>query len=63
MKYDSQSFCQYVIPDIQQAICSSSGRKTLKGILLHLDNAPRRNSQLSSEKIESAKAQRVRQPP
>jgi hypothetical protein len=28
-------------------------------ILLHLDNAPDRDSRLSSEKIESAKAQRV----
>jgi hypothetical protein len=39
MKYNSQSFCQDVIPDIQQTICSSSHRKTLKDILVHSDNA------------------------
>jgi hypothetical protein len=32
-------------------------------ILLHLDNALADNSQLSSDKIESAKAQRVSRPP
>jgi hypothetical protein len=36
---------------------------TLKTMLLHLDNAPARNSRLSSENIESAKAQRVPHPP
>jgi hypothetical protein len=59
MKNNSQYFCQNVILDNQQSICSSSPRKTLKGILLHLDNARAHNSRLSSEKIESAKAQRV----
>jgi hypothetical protein len=34
MKYDSQYFFQHAIPDIQQIICSSSRRKTLKGILV-----------------------------
>jgi hypothetical protein len=32
-KYNSECFCQHVIPDIQQNICSSSRRKTLKRIL------------------------------
>jgi hypothetical protein len=62
-KYNSQSFCQHVILDIQQSICSSIRRKPLKGILWHLDNAPAHNSRLSSDKIESAKAQRVPHPP
>jgi hypothetical protein len=48
-----------VIPEIQQSICSSSRRKTVNDILLHLDNAPARNSRLSLEKIESAKAKRA----
>jgi hypothetical protein len=37
-------------------------QKTLKGILVHLDNIPAHNSPLSSEKIGSAKAQRVPYP-
>jgi hypothetical protein len=44
-------------------ICSSSRRKTLNNILLRPDNARDYNSRLSSEKIESAKAQRVPHPP
>jgi hypothetical protein len=65
MKYISQCFCQHVIPDIhiQQNICSSSRSKTLKDILLHLDNAPAHNSRLSSEKLAFAKAQSVTHPP
>jgi hypothetical protein len=59
MKYNSQYFCQRIIPDTRQNICSSSCRKTLNRHLLHLDNATAHNSQFSSEKSESAKAQRV----
>jgi hypothetical protein len=60
MKFNSQYFCPDVLPDIQQNICSSSRRKTLKCILLDLDNAPIHNSPLSSEKIESATDQKAR---
>jgi hypothetical protein len=62
MKCISQYFCQHLILDIQQHNCPSSHKMTLKGILLHLRNAPAPNSRLSSEKIESAKAQRVPHP-
>jgi hypothetical protein len=50
-KYNSQYFCQHVIPDIQQNVCSSSRRKTLNGILLHLENASTGNSRLSSKRL------------
>jgi hypothetical protein len=33
MKHSFKHFCQHVIPDIQQNICASSGRKPLKDIL------------------------------
>jgi hypothetical protein len=46
-----------IIPDIQQNICSSSHRQTLKRILLHFDNASAYSLRLSSEKIESTKAE------
>jgi hypothetical protein len=64
MKYNSQYFCQHVILDthINQYICSSSRRKTLKEILLDLDNAPAHNSRVSSGKIESTQAHRVSHP-
>jgi hypothetical protein len=58
-KFNSQYLCQYGIPDIQQRMCSSSHTQPLKRILLHLNNASTHNSRLSSEKMESAKAQRV----
>jgi histone-lysine N-methyltransferase SETMAR len=63
MKYNSEHFCRHVIPDIRQNIYSSSRIKTLKDILLHLDNAPVHNSRLSSEKIESTNPQRMPHPP
>jgi transposase len=63
MKYNSQYFSQHVIPDIQQSVCSSSIRKPLKRMLLHLDNALARNSRRASEEIESPKAQRLLHPP
>jgi hypothetical protein len=62
-KYNSHYCYQHTLPGIQQNICSSSRRKTLNGILLHRDNEPALNSRLSSEKIESAKAQRWPHPP
>jgi hypothetical protein len=61
-KYNSQSFCQYVIPDIQQNMCPSIRRRTLKGIILRLGNATVQNSPLYSGKIESAKVPRVHHP-
>jgi hypothetical protein len=36
MNYNSRHFCEDIIPDIQQNICSSGRRKTLNNILLHL---------------------------
>jgi hypothetical protein len=59
MKEHSQYFGQDVSPDVRQNIRSPSRKKTLKGILLHLDNALAHDRPLSPEKIECAKAQRV----
>jgi hypothetical protein len=39
MKSNSQYTYEYVIADIRQNVCSSSRRKTLEDILLHLYNA------------------------
>jgi hypothetical protein len=60
---NSHHFCQQSIPDIHQRISSSSRRKSLQEIFLDFDNAPAHNSRLSSENIESAKAQRAPHPP
>jgi hypothetical protein len=64
IKYNSSYFCQHVIPDlhIQQHICSPSRKIMLKNGLLHLGKAAGHNSRLSSEKIDSPKAQRVPHP-
>jgi hypothetical protein len=61
MKYkcNSSSFCQHIIPDIQHNICASSHRETLNDILRPFDNVPAQNLRLYSDKIESAKAERV----
>jgi hypothetical protein len=62
-RWNSQYCDQHVIPDIQQSVCLSNRRKTLKGILLHPGNASVHNSRPSSEKIESAKLPIVPHPP
>jgi hypothetical protein len=55
MKYNSQYFCHMVIPDIRQTISSSSRRKTLKIILLHLDNAQFHDSRLFQKRLNPHK--------
>jgi hypothetical protein len=62
MKYNSQYLSQHIIPDIRQTIRSSIRITIVNGVFLHRDNARTHNSQLSSEKIESGKAQKVLHP-
>jgi hypothetical protein len=55
IKSNSQDFWQHITPDIQQRICPSSRRKTLKDILAHFGNAAHENPPFSPENIECAK--------
>jgi hypothetical protein len=51
MKYNSQSSCQHVNPNIQQNTCSLSRGSTSNGVLLHFDKAPAQDSPVSSERL------------
>jgi hypothetical protein len=63
IKSHPQHLSQHLIPDIQRGACSSNRRRTSNDILSRLGNALAHNSWLSSEKIESAKAERVSHAP
>jgi len=37
--YDSTFFCQSILPNIKTGLCTGRRRRTLRGIILHMDNA------------------------
>jgi transposase len=60
--YNSAFLCDIVIPELVQNICSSSRRKSLKGMYIHLDNARPHNSRRATECLSRTKAKRVPHP-
>jgi hypothetical protein len=44
MKYHATFFIESVVLDLVECLCQESRRKTVRGILVHLDNAPPHNS-------------------
>jgi hypothetical protein len=60
--YNSTFFCNSVMPDIVQGICTYSWRKILKGIMAQLANALPHNSRKSTECLEQFRACRVPHP-
>ena len=61
--YDSTFFCQSILPNIKTGLCTGRRRRTLRGIILHMDNARPLNSKISRDAIEATKAKRVEHPP
>jgi hypothetical protein len=48
--------------DLVESICAHSRKRTLKGIIVHLDNAYPHNSRKSTECVEQVRARRVTHP-
>jgi histone-lysine N-methyltransferase SETMAR len=62
MTYNTAFLCDTVIPSLIADITSRGRRKTLKGFMVHMDNAPAHNSRRSQERIEATKAKRLPHP-
>jgi hypothetical protein len=59
MKYNTIFFVKSVVPDLVQHICQESWRKTLRGIVVHLDNARPHNNRESEGAFTAATARRI----
>jgi hypothetical protein len=59
MKYNATSFVEPVVPDLAESVCQESRRKTLRGIMVHLDNAQPHNSRKSEAAVAATKARRI----
>jgi hypothetical protein len=60
--YNTTFFCDVVIPDLLENVCAGSRRRTLKRIVIHLDNARPNNSKKSNECLTEFRARRVPHP-
>jgi hypothetical protein len=60
--YSSAFFCNVVVPNLVENICSGSRRRSLTGFYVHLDNERPHNSHQSNDRLQSTKAQRMPQP-
>jgi hypothetical protein len=56
MPYDAEFFCASVLPHIERNLCDGKHGKTLRGVYLHLDNAPAHNRKRSRQEIARTKA-------
>jgi hypothetical protein len=55
-------FCDQVVPSLVEGITSRGRRKTLKGFMVHHDNASPHNSRRSQECFEAYRATRLQHP-
>jgi transposase len=62
MKYNTTFFVESVVPDLVEHDCQESRRKTLRGIIVHLDNAQSHNSRKSEAAFTATKARRIPTP-
>jgi hypothetical protein len=62
MQYDAESFCTFVLLDIESHFCDGKRSKTLQGFYLHLDNALAHNAKRPREEITRTKATAVVHP-
>jgi hypothetical protein len=56
--YNTDFFCHVVMPSLIDEVTRDSRRKTLKGFVIHMDNARPHNSRRSQECIKAPSAQR-----
>jgi hypothetical protein len=59
MKYNTHFFVESVVPDLVEHVCQESLRKTLQGIMVHLDDARPHNSRKSEAVLTATKARRI----
>jgi hypothetical protein len=62
IQYDAQFLCVSVLPNIEKNLYDGKCRKTLRGIDLHLGNAPTHSTKRSRQQITRNKATRAVHP-
>jgi hypothetical protein len=62
VRNDAEFFCASVLPDIERNLCDGKQRKTVRGVYLHLGNAPIHNAKRSRQENARTKASRVVHP-
>jgi hypothetical protein len=62
MKYNPAFFVKSVVPDLAEQVCQESRQKTLRGIMVHLDNAQPHNSRKSQAILPATKTRRIPAP-
>jgi hypothetical protein len=62
MKYNTTFFVESVAPDLVEPVCQESRRKTLRGIMVHLDNVQPHNIRKSQAALTPTKARRIPAP-
>jgi hypothetical protein len=60
--YNSTFFCDIVVPDLLANVCAQRRRRTLKGLIVHLDNARPHNSKKSNACLTEFRASRAPHP-
>jgi hypothetical protein len=54
-RYDAKFFYVSVLPDIEKNLCNNKNERTLRGLYLHLDNAPSHNTKRPQDARTKAK--------
>jgi hypothetical protein len=62
VRYDAEFFCTSILPDLEKNICEGTRIKTLRGIYLHLGNAPAHDAKRSRQEIARTKTMKVVHP-
>jgi hypothetical protein len=62
MKYNTTFFVESVVSDLVEHVCQESRQNTLRGILVHLDNARPYNSRKSEAALTATKVCRIPAP-
>jgi hypothetical protein len=59
VRYNTEFFCTFVLPNIERSLCDGKRKKRLRGIYLHLDDTPVRNAKRPPQEITQTKSNMV----
>jgi hypothetical protein len=62
VRYNTNPFCASVFSDVEQNLCDGKRGKMLRGIHVHLDDAPAHKAKRSQREITQTKADRTAHP-
>jgi hypothetical protein len=62
MKYNTTFFGESLVPELMEHVYQKSRRNTLRGIMVHLDDAQSHNSRKSEAALTATKVRRIPAP-